>query len=81
MVTEFNDFCFAEGRQPGDTGIVYGQSSSYEGYHLIYFVGTGELHSNELARDALVSAAYSDWQSQALENYSADTKFGMKLVG
>ncbi|MDD6502963.1 MAG: peptidylprolyl isomerase [Oscillospiraceae bacterium] len=81
MVTEFNDFCFAEGRQPGDTGIVYGQSSSYEGYHLIYFVGTGELHSNELARDALVSAAYSDWQSQVLENYSADTKFGMKLVG
>ena len=77
MVDSFENWCFDESRQVGDTDIV---ETSY-GYHLIYFVGTGELHSNELARDALVSAAYSDWQSQVLENYSADTKFGMKLVG
>ena len=25
MVTEFNDWCFDESRQPGDTGIVYNE--------------------------------------------------------
>ena len=39
MVTEFNDWCFDESRQPGDTGIVYNEGS-YTGYHVIYFVGT-----------------------------------------
>ena len=38
MVTEFNDWCFAEGRQPGDHGIV---KTTY-GYHLMYFVSQSE---------------------------------------
>ena len=38
MVTEFNDWCFDESRQPGDTGIV---KTSY-GYHIMYFSSTGE---------------------------------------
>ncbi len=32
MVTEFNDWCFDASRQPGDTGIVYGESLNYKGY-------------------------------------------------
>lgn len=35
MVTTFNDWCFDESRQPGDTGIV---ETDY-GYHIMYFVG------------------------------------------
>lgn len=38
MVTNFNDWCFAEGRQVGDTGIV---ESDY-GYHIMYFSGFGD---------------------------------------
>ncbi len=38
MVTEFNDWCFADGRKVGDTGIV---KTSY-GYHIMYFSGVGE---------------------------------------
>lgn len=38
MVTEFNDWCFEEGRQTGDTGIV---KTSY-GYHIMYFVSYTE---------------------------------------
>ena len=34
MVPEFNDWCFDESRQPGDTGLV---KTSY-GYHVMYFV-------------------------------------------
>ena len=38
MVQTFNDWCFDETRQPGDTGIV---ESSY-GYHIMYFVATSD---------------------------------------
>lgn len=38
MVTAFNDWCFEEGRKPGDTGIV---ESGY-GYHIIYYVGQAD---------------------------------------
>ena len=38
MVPEFNDWCFAEDRQVGDTGIV---KTSY-GYHIMFFVGEGD---------------------------------------
>ena len=38
MVTEFNDWCFAEEREVGDTGVV---KTSY-GYHVMYFSGEGD---------------------------------------
>ena len=50
MVTEFNDWCFDAARRPGDTGIV---KTTY-GYHIMYFVGTGE-------------TPY--WYARALEDY------------
>ena len=38
MVEEFNDWCFADGRKPGDHGLV----KSMYGYHVMYFSKTGE---------------------------------------
>ena len=38
MVAEFNDWCFAEGRQVGDTDIV----KTVYGYHIMYFSGYAE---------------------------------------
>ncbi len=35
MVTEFNDWCFAEGRKPGDHGMV----KTKFGYHVMYYSG------------------------------------------
>ena len=81
MVQEFNDFCFAAGRKTGDTAIVHGSSSGYDGYHLVYFVGEGNLHSLEMARDSLVSAAYNEWETAALADVTSATKFGYKLIG
>ncbi len=82
MVDEFNDFCFAEGRKPGDTGIVYGESSSYSGYHLIYFVGYedesfcdylaqyGNGNSDaEVGVAGLRNAGYNTWQTETLDSY------------
>lgn len=69
MVPEFNDFCFADGRKAGDTGIVEGDNGSYHGYHLIYFSGEGELYSSVLAKSDLVDAATHEWMDALLENY------------
>ena len=38
MVQTFNDWCFDESRQPGDSGIV---ETDY-GYHIMYFSGRCE---------------------------------------
>ena len=38
MVTEFNDWCFDDARQVGDTGIV----ETTHGYHIMYYVGATE---------------------------------------
>ena len=80
MVEEFDAFCF-EGHKPGDTAIVYGESSSYAGYHVVYYVGDGELYSNSLARNALNSTAISDWLTERMEAYEAVPGFWYKLVG
>ncbi len=81
MVEEFNDFCFADGRKTGDTGIVHGSSANYDGYHLIYFVGEGQSHSLTLARNSLVSTAYTEWEEGVLAEVTADTKMGYGLIG
>ena len=66
-VQEFEDFAFDESRKSGDTGIVYGESSSYAGYHLVYFVGEGELYSNVIARSAMTNQAMNDFLTAETE--------------
>lgn len=80
MVTEFNDWCFAEGRKPGDTGIVYGESGSYSGYHVMYYVGPGKLYRDKLAEDNLRSKDFSEWKTALLEKYDVSTGFTASLI-
>ena len=49
MITEFNDWCFADGRQVGDHGIV---KTTY-GYHIMFFSGEGDYAYWELAAEEL----------------------------
>ena len=80
MVTEFNDFCFG-GHQPGDVEIVYGESGSYAGYHVVYFVGEGELYSNVIAKNSLLSAYMTEWLESLTAEMTVTPRFGYKLVG
>ena len=80
MVTTFNDWCFAEGRKTGDTGIVSGESSSYSGYHVIYFVGQGKLYSSKVAEDELRNKDFTDWKNGILANYEPKNGFTEFLV-
>ena len=58
MVTEFNDWCFAEDRNVADYGIV---KTSY-GYHIMYMSGV----SDELYWKSVVKEAYLNEQASAL---------------
>lgn len=57
MVTEFNDWCFADNRTVGDSGIV---KTSY-GYHIMYFSGVGNtVYWKTVAESLMRNEAFSD---------------------
>ena len=81
MVTEFNDFVFAAGRQKGDTALVYGETSDYCGYHVVYYVGLNNmLCSSYLAKNAIVSDDMSKWQDGLVANYTATQQFAIRFA-
>ena len=80
MVAEFDAFCYDPDMKPGDTGIVYGESGSYYGYHIMYYVGEGKLYSDVIADSLLRQEAFSAWQQERLENISVEQKFAFKFT-
>ena len=81
MVQEFNDWSFDSARKPGDTGIVYGESSSYKGYHIMYFVAQDLPYWQVQVTGNLKSAATSEWEAQFNENHTITQGSGAKYVG
>lgn len=75
MVTNFNDWCFAEGRKAGDTGIV---ETEY-GYHIMYYVSDAEtLYRDMLIENTLRSADTEAWYTdlvEAAEAVEGNTKY------
>jgi len=80
MVEEFDAFCF-EGHKKGDTAIVYGESSAYAGYHVMYYVGEGQQYSDYIAESELLAADVSAWLAEQTAQYQTGEGFGMRLVG
>lgn len=57
MVPEFNDWCFADGRAVGDTGIV---KTTY-GYHIMFFSGEGDyVYWRQSVEDMVISQRIND---------------------
>ena len=81
MVEEFDAFCFDENRKSGDTAIVYGESGSYAGYHVMYFVGEGDPANNETGRSYIASEKMSEWLTSLTEGMETTTKFFYRLAG
>ena len=75
MVTNFNDWCFAEGRKTGDTGIV---ESDY-GYHIMFYSADSDLtYRDHLITEDLRSADVNEWFSNLLDSTNVttlDTKY------
>ena len=68
MVTEFNDWCFADGRQAGDHGIV---KTSY-GYHIMFFSGEGDYIYWRMAAEDLCRSEIAAKDRQELANSYAN---------
>lgn len=71
MVQPFNDWCFEENRQSGDTGIV---QTDY-GYHVMYLSGNSDM----TYRDLLISQKYTeqiiiDWESNLMDSITVTMK-------
>lgn len=82
MVSAFNDWCFDASRKAGDTGIVYGESDSYSGYHVIYFVGKDLPYWQVQVTNDLKNNAYSTWYTNLTKDYTATQhSFGIRFVG
>ena len=79
MVEEFDQFCF-EGHKAGDTAIVYGESLSYAGYHIMYFVGEGENCRDYIARADMTTADTQAWIDELVAGYEPVEKFWLKLA-
>ncbi|MBQ3501894.1 MAG: peptidylprolyl isomerase [Oscillospiraceae bacterium] len=57
MVETFNNWCFDEARQPGDSGIV----KTRFGYHIMYFVGTGTNNLTGTIEPSVTTEKVSAW--------------------
>ena len=80
MVDSFDAFCFA-GHEHGDTDMVSAVSSNYAGYHIIYYVGEGELYSNYIARIRKSSDDTETWYSELTAGYEPKQLVGFALAG
>ena len=81
MVEEFDAFCFAD-HKPGDSGIVYGEAAgSYAGYHVMYYVGEGEVCKDYIAKNNLVNTALEEFNEELMGKYEAQPTFWVRYVG
>ena len=80
MVEAFDAFCFGD-RKAGDVDVVYGESGSYAGYHLVYFVGEGDLYSNVIADNALTTDAVNEFVDAQMEGYEPVLRFWSRYAG
>lgn len=82
MVPEFNDWSFDTARKVGDTGIVYGESANYKGYHVMFFSGSGLPYWQVQVSDTLKNEDLTTWHAEKIEGYTAEPhSFGLKFVG
>lgn len=71
MVTAFENWCFADGRQAGDTGVI---ETEY-GYHVMYYVGNSESSYREyLITQDLISRDINDWYTDLVNSISLTVK-------
>ena len=76
MVQTFEDWCYDESRQPGDTAVI---QSEY-GFHVMYFVGDGDNYRHQLVENALKNNDYTIWYTGVTEKVTYEKASGMAFV-
>ncbi|MDD6160324.1 MAG: peptidylprolyl isomerase [Oscillospiraceae bacterium] len=86
FVTELNDWLFGEEqRKAGDTAVIRHEgsvdsSSSYWGYHVIYFQDQGEAEWQLSVRDTLTEDAMNEWTEDLAKGFEAKLDGGAKYI-
>ena len=80
MVKGVDDFLFNEGNSVGDSGVVFGESDSYTGYHVMYFAGENGLYSLQLAENSKRTEDYDAAYEALSSDYAAVKGFGSRFV-
>ena len=70
MVAAFEDWCFDEARTAGETGIV---ETEY-GYHVMFFIGNGDLVWENNAHDGVLNDLFTDWVEANATTYNYTAK-------
>ena len=80
MISEFQNWCYEDGRKSGDTGIIY---SSSTGAHIMYFVGYGDTQYWHYACETMLkSDAQTEWENGLMESVTAERdESGMNTIG
>ena len=76
MLEEFNDWCFTEGRKPGDYGIV----KTVVGYHIMYYSGDQESWY-VAAKNALLTEVSNQNLLKLMEQYPMTVDYKKIAVG
>ena len=64
MLDAFNDWCFDESRQPGDTGVI----QTTAGCHLMYFSGDSDTtYRDYMITNEMLTADINEWQTALVE--------------
>lgn len=79
-VETFADWSLDASRTVGDTGIVQNTGSSTKGWHIMYYVGSGDPLWEQTADTTLRNDAYTAWETAATEGYEASQGFGLRFV-
>jgi len=81
MVNTFNDWCYEDGREYGDTGLV---ESDY-GYHIMFFVGYSDDDTLDywyaFCEQDLIDEKVSEWQTALTKDIVTEVQKGMDAVG
>ena len=67
--SDFLDWCFADGRQVGDTGLVENTQTGQWGWHVMYLDAQNELLWHYSATTALKNADLSAWTEEIETTY------------
>ncbi len=76
MMQAFNDWCFADGRKPGDYGII----RTKLGCHIMYFVGSN-LKWQVYAKDSLKTELSNQFVAQNMEKYGVEVLYENIVLG
>ena len=76
----FLNWALDPARQPGDTGIVKNESSSIQGWHIMYFVGWDDPAWEYTVKSTWKEGDTSEWLASLTENVEAVHGSGLDLV-